>query len=118
MSWAIDVAVISVAFVVTSTIHELLGVVTLVAGTVAYYVMMIRGPWRGTAGHRVVGLAVLEDESREPIGPRTAGLRLAINAVLVVPFGLGLILNFRILDRSSRRTVHDVGSGTIVVRTR
>lgn len=118
MSWAIDVLVISVAFVVMSSIHELLGAVTLVAGTAAYYIMMIRGPWRGTAGHRIVGLVVLEDESREPIGPRTAGLRLAINAVLVVPFGLGLILNFRILDRSSRRTVHDVGTGTIVVRKR
>lgn len=118
MSWAIDVFLISIAYVVSNGIHELLGVVTLIAGTAAYYIMMIGGPWQGTAGHRLVGLVVLENESRAPIGPRTAGLRLAINAVLVVPFGLGLILNFRMLNGSSRRTLHDVGSGTIVVRTR
>jgi len=118
MSWAIDVAIIAVAFMLTSSIHELLGVVTLVAGSAAYYVVMIQGKWLGTAGHRVVGLAVLDEESREPIGPRTAGLRLAINAVLAIPFGLGLLLNVPMLDRSSGRTVHDVGSGTIVVKTR
>ena len=118
MSWAIDTVIVLVAFALASSIHELLGVVVLVAGTGAYYVLMIKGRWRGTVGHHVVGLAVLDDESREPIDPRTAGLRLAINAVLAIPFGLGLLLNIPMVDRSSGRTVHDVGSGAIVVRTR
>ncbi len=118
MSWAIDGAIILVTFALASAIHELLGVVVLVVGTVAYYVLMLKGQWGGTVGHHVVGLAVVDDESREPIDPRTAGLRLAINAVLAIPFGLGLLLNIPMLDRSSGRTVHDVGSGAIVVRTR
>ena len=118
MSWAIDVAIIALAFVATSAIHELLGVVVLVAGTSAYYVLMIGGQWHGTVGHRIVGLSVLDAESRESIGPRTAGLRLAINAVLALPVGLGLLLNIPMVDRSVGRTVHDVGSGTIVVATR
>jgi uncharacterized RDD family membrane protein YckC len=118
MSWAIDVAIIVVAFVATSAIHELLGVVVLVGGTSAYYVLMIGGQWHGTVGHRIVGLSVVDAESRETIGPRTAGLRLAINAVLALPFGLGLFLNIPMVDRSVGRTVHDVGSGTIVVATR
>lgn len=118
MSWGIDAAIVAIAFVVASSIQQLLGVVVLVAGTSAYYVMMLNGPWRGTVGHRVVGLAVLDEESREPIGPRTAGLRLAINSVLAIPFGLGLLLNVPMLKGSAGRTVHDVGSGTIVVSTK
>ena len=118
MSWGIDLAIIVVAFVATSAIHELFGVVVLVAGTSAYYVLMIGGQWHGTVGHRIVGLSVLDAESRTTIDPRTAGLRLAINAVLAMPFGLGLLLNIPMVDRSVGRTVHDVGSGTIVVATR
>ncbi len=118
LSWGIDAAIVLTAFALASAIHELLGVVVLVAGTAAYYVLMIKGQWRGTVGHHVVGLSVLDNESREPIEPRTAGLRLAINAVLAIPFGLGLLLNVPMVDRSAGRTVHDVGSGTIVVRAR
>lgn len=116
--WGIDAAIVLTAFALADAIHELLGVVVLVAGTAAYYVLMIKGQWRGTVGHHVVGLSVLDNESREPIEPRTAGLRLAINAVLAIPFGLGLLLNVPMVDRSAGRTVHDVGSGTIVVRAR
>jgi len=116
LSWLIDGAIVVVAFVAANAIHQLLGVAALALGVFAYYVLLVGGDRHATVGHQVAKLSVVDAESHEPIDVRTATLRAAVNAVLVLPFGLPLLLNIPVHSRHQGALLHDLSTGTKVVR--
>lgn len=66
----------------------------------------------GTLGHRMVGLRIVATNGL-PIGPVHAVIRLVLKICSLLSLGLGFLW---MLDQRERRTWHDLGADTIVVR--
>lgn len=115
-SWVIDLAVIVVAWQLVSGTNGILGAATLFVAAPAYYTFGIARLERGTLGHRLLGLSVIDDRSGERLDLRRAAMRCAVGAVLFVPWAVGAVLSAIGMARGKpRRAWHDHASQAMVV---
>jgi uncharacterized RDD family membrane protein YckC len=66
----------------------------------------------GTLGHRVAGLRIVRGDGTR-VSVVRAVLRLPLKIASLLPLGAGMLW---MLDEPQRRTWHDLGAGTVVVR--
>jgi len=116
MSWGVDGALVLVTFLVANAVHQLLGVAVLAGGIFAYYVALVGGRRHATIGHQLAKVRIIDAETSEPIDVRTAALRVGLNGVLAMPFALPLLLNIAVNSRYGGALLHDLATGTKVVR--
>jgi uncharacterized RDD family membrane protein YckC len=77
----------------------------------AYFVLLPLTSWRGTAGKRASGIAIVDVAGR-PIGPLRSALRFGASLLSLASAGAGYAVCFW---NERRRALHDYVAGTVVI---
>lgn len=118
LSWAIDIVIVLIVSTLIGSVSGAVGAIALFVGGPLYYVAAVGHFGTGTAGHRLVGLEVVDARSGDEIDLTRAAMRLAVAALTVVPWGVAALLSTIGMFRGGRLAWHDHASQAVVATRR
>lgn len=113
LAYIVDALILSIPYlIVYFAISEALGVLVVIVGAIAYYVLLQGGPTGQTVGKKVLNIRVVDFNTGGPIGYGRAFVRYLVQAFLSGILFLGYL--WMLWDRE-KQTWHDKASRSVVV---
>jgi uncharacterized RDD family membrane protein YckC len=113
LAYIVDALILAIPYlIVYFAISEALGLLVIIVGAIAYYVVLQGGPTGQTVGKKVMNIRVVDFNTGGPIGYGRAFVRYLVQGFLSGILFLGYL--WMLWDRE-KQTWHDKASRSVVV---